>query len=445
VRPKRTIVWLTLALSVLAVLGVPGAVPHGTSGAGLLEESELEGRDEREPVSERAAIEVAFAAESYRAGSEATLISFGDATGVTLQMFRVGDGHGTLKRRDVMRGAAAAALRYLGTLRNGQHVTVKVPSAWPSGLYFAQLSTQGRAGYAPVVVVPRVLGRSPVAVVLPTETWQAYNFRDDDGDGLEDTWYARPGVDTARLVRPFENRGVPPHYKYYDEPFLRWLARFHYQVDFLSDAELRTTSGAALRAAYRLLVFPGHHEYATVEEYGAVTEFRNRGGNLMFLSANNFFYKITIADGVMTRIGQWRKLGLPEAALEGVEYFAYDVQSRGGSPWKLTKSRPGRWIFSSTGLAAGDTFSSGGIEVDHTGSASPKGVAVLAEMHNVFGRPGQTAQMTFYATPNGAHVFAAGAFSLACSVWQRPVSRVVANLLLRLGGERGYVDVGAHT
>ena len=33
----------------------------------------------------------------------------------------------------------------------------------------------------------------------------------------------------------------------------------------------------------------------TAHEYDVVTGFRDRGGNLMFLSANNFFYKITIS------------------------------------------------------------------------------------------------------------------------------------------------------
>ena len=49
------------------------------------------------------------------------------------------------------------------------------------------------------------LGDSPVAIVLPTFTWQAYNFHDDDGDGRGDTWYNwRTRV--ARLGRPYENR-----------------------------------------------------------------------------------------------------------------------------------------------------------------------------------------------------------------------------------------------
>ena len=37
--------------------------------------------------------------------------------------------------------------------------------------------------------------------------------------------------------------------------------------------------------------------------------------------------------------------------------------------------------------------------------------------------------MTYYRTKAGGLVFAAGAFSLACSIWQPPVSRLVANLI----------------
>jgi hypothetical protein len=44
----------------------------------------------------------------------------------------------------------------------------------------------------------------------------------------------------------------------------------------------------------------------TQHEYDAVESYRNLGGNLMFLSANNFFWKITIDRGVMTRVAKWR-------------------------------------------------------------------------------------------------------------------------------------------
>ena len=53
---------------------------------------------------------------------------------------------------------------------------------------------------------------------------------------------------------------------------------------------------------------------------------------------------------------------------------------------------------------------------------------MVAEIPNVFAK-GRNAQMTYYRAPSGAQVFAAGAFSLACSVWQPPVRIVMANLI----------------
>jgi hypothetical protein len=55
----------------------------------------------------------------------------------------------------------------------------------------------------------------------------------------------------------------------------------------------------------------------------------------------------------------------------------------------------------------------------------------VAEIPNLYG-PGFTAQMTYYETPAGAKVFAAGAFSLAGSVWEPEMQRLMTNLWERL-------------
>jgi hypothetical protein len=53
---------------------------------------------------------------------------------------------------------------------------------------------------------------------------------------------------------------------------------------------------------------------------------------------------------------------------------------------------------------------------------------VVAEIPNVFGR-GITAQMTYYETPRGANVFAAGAFYFTRLVDVKPLmSQVLQNL-----------------
>ena len=423
---------MLVALLAYATAQLPAATFQRAIGDG----EEVEGFAERGPVSHRPTVEAAFASESYRADTTARLVVFDTAPRARLRLYRVVDARGLLREHDVMRGTPVGPERRLGRLRPGMAIRIRLRAGWPSALYYAELTAPGgRLGYAPFVLAPRRLGTHHVAVVLPTETWQAYNFRDDDRDGDSDTWYAAPGIDVARLHRPFENRGTPPHYHYYDEPFLRWLDHKHYAVDYLSDRELKETSGDALARAYRLLIFEGHHEYATPHEYDAVTRFRDRGGNLMFLSANNFFYEITIEGDVMTRVGQWRKLGRPEATLIGVQYYGLDEDARGGSPWTIGASRAGRWIFAGTGLRPGSSFSSGGIEADDVQAASPRNVQVLAAIRNVFG-DGHDAEMSFYTAPSGARVFAAGAFSLACSIWQPPVRRTVTNLIAELSRPR---------
>jgi hypothetical protein len=170
----------------------------------------------------------------------------------------------------------------------------------------------------------------------------------------------------------------------------------------------------------------------TTGEYDAVEGFRDLGGSLVMLSADNFFWKIELRNGVMTRIAKWRELGRPEAALLGVQYIGNDMGEHRGA-WMLRRQPATRWLFAGTGYGAGDAFSNAGIEIDHTNSHSPRGTQVIGELQNLLG-PGMTGQMTYYTTSRGAQVFSAGAFSLAGSIRQQPVSRLLDNIWSRFVG-----------
>jgi hypothetical protein len=378
------------------------------------------------------AIEAYFGRESYRPGTTATLHFATSLSGVRLQVFHVGPESQRTLGDSMMQGVPATSPVSLGRIVSGTSTAVKVGN-WPTGLYFARLNAPGgRVGYAPFVVPPRRLGQSTVAVVMPTRTWQAYNFRDDDRDGQGDTWYATPGHTTARLYRPFLNSGVPPHFRAYDLYFLQWLSRTGKKADIISQAELDGASPAALRRAYRVLIFPGHHEYVTTGEYDAVEGFRDLGGSLVMLSADNFFWKIELRNGVMTRVAKWRELGRPEASLLGVQYIGNDMGEHRG-PWLLREAPATSWLFAGTGSGAGRPFSNAGIEIDHTASSSPKGTQVIGELPNLLG-PGMTGQMAYYTTSRGAQVFSAGAFTLAGSIRQRPVARLLENIWARFVG-----------
>jgi len=203
-----------------------------------------DGADAQLLPSSKPVIEAAFRRESYHSGSVAKLVIFSrSARNVSVQLFHAGTENKAVEPRDDMYGAAVSSLRRLGTVRRGQGVFVPIPNS-PSGLYFAKLTGAGdRIGYAPFVLRPRRLGRNPVAVVLPTLAWQAYNFRDDDHDGNADTWYASGKVKWVRLGRPFDQRGVPPNYKYYDQPFLRWLIAKDKAVDYLAQSDVARGTG----------------------------------------------------------------------------------------------------------------------------------------------------------------------------------------------------------
>ena len=244
-----------------------------------------------------------------------------------------------------------SAPRHFAVLRSGSNISSRSATGRAAS---TSRSSRRRAGSAsrPSSSGPTRLGEHNVAVVLPTRTWQAYNFRDDDGDGHGDTWYATRGHLQAQLGRPYLNRGVPPHYRQYDVRFLRWLHQTGHAVDVLSQAELEGTTGARLAAAYELVIFPGHHEYVTKREYDAVQSFRNRGGNLMFLSANNFFWRIDLRGRTMTRVAKWRDLGRPEAALLGVQYIGNDMGEHRG-PWLVQAAAASSWIFDGIELRAG--------------------------------------------------------------------------------------------
>jgi hypothetical protein len=419
---------LALAAFAAAVICLP--VLYGSAPLGIDPEL-LEGRA---PTAEelRPSVEAAFQAESYKPGDLATLSFFNQAPGVTVQLFHTGPEHVPTVGNSELQGVAVSAAVSLGAVSTGHTARIKVGN-WPSGVYFARLaSTDGRVGFAPIVVRPKRLGTFRVAVVMPTMTWQAYNIRDDNGDGLGDSWYFSWKVKTAHLFRPYLDRGVPYHFRNYDLPFLHWLSWTGHDADILSDSDLESVaSSKTLALAYDLIIFPGHHEYVTTREYAIVRGYRDLGGNLAFLSANNFFWQTIRQGNTIERTEQWRDLDLPEASLIGTAYRANDDGQRRG-PWIVRNVEAAPWLFAGTGLTDGATFGTGGIEIDHTSSASPRNVQVLAEIPNVLGK-GLTAQMTYYETPAGAKVFGAGAFTLAGQVISNQVVRqLVANLWAHL-------------
>jgi hypothetical protein len=360
-------------------------------------------------------VQAAFTARSYAPETRAVLRLRGTASFLRVQLFHAGAGHD-----GPLQGAPADSERTL--THPSKNVALRVGS-WPTGLYYARVTTPGRgAWYAPFVLRPKHLGSHRVLVVLPTNTWQAYNFEDND------SWYENSTVHSIDLTRPYIDGGVPPHYHGYDRGFIRWLAVNHKQADFLSDDDLdRIPPGSALGRAYDLIIVSGHEEYVTGREYDLIRHYRDLGGNLAFLSANNIFYKVVKHGDRMDGRWRWRDLGQPEAALVGAQYVDWNHNQYPNRPFIATGVLQAPWLFQGTELRNGDTFGVYGIEVDARTAGSPPGTRVLAHIPGIFGA-GKNAEMTYYTTPAGAKVFSAGVMNFGGSALWPVVSTMMQNL-----------------
>jgi hypothetical protein len=386
-----------------------------------------------------------FGARSYAPGQVAVLaIGGGDTNRATLQIFQAGasgtPGPAAAPGWDKSTfGKPVTTPQQLQRPSGNRRWLVHVPldSDWASGDYVARLTWGTHTDYAPLVLRPTRLGTAPVLVVEPTNTWHAYDVVDGD------SWYLDPSVHVIDLTNPFASSrvsgkrvpaGLPEQFSRFDLGFLRWYWHSGFRADFVSDDDLERLSSAGQLSQYRLIVFAGHEEYVTSHSFDLITRYRNAGGNLAFLSANNFFYKVTVSGDTMTGRTRWRDLGRPEAALIGAQYAGWDEGKYPNRPYQIANTGAAPWLFAGTGLHNGSAVGNYGIEVDEPNAASPPHTHVLAEIPNELG-PGKPAEMTIY-TRGHSTVFDAGAINFGATAHWPALSRLFVNLWSHLSGER---------
>jgi len=385
-----------------------------------------------------------FDARSYAPGDRAALhIDGGTTRRVTVQFFLAGavgaDVAGTtdkgwdkhtfgkpISRPELLHRPAKGA--WTEHLRLG--------STWPSGDYVARLTWTGGFDYAPFILRAKTPGTAPVLVIEPTNTWHAYNVYDGD------SWYLDSSVHTIDLTHPFPATdvrgavvpaGLPEQFWRLDVGFLRWYWKSGFRADFVSDDDLEHITNVKQLLRYRLIVFAGHEEYVTSHVYKLITQYRDAGRNLAFLSANNFFYKVDVHGNTMTGRTRWRDIGKPEASLIGSQYVGWDEAHYANHPYHLIDRQAAPWLFTGTGLSNGATFGTYGIEIDEPNTVSPDDTDVLAEIPHEFGD--KAADMTIYRM-GGSTVFDAGVLNFAASAHWPKISRMVTNLWGHLSGEK---------
>jgi N,N-dimethylformamidase len=382
----------------------------------------------------------------------------------------------------------------------------RVPDALKSGVYAARLRAGSFEDYIPFTVRPRK-GRptkAKIALLIPTFSYLAYAgtgtsafrplslySRHSDGSGVCYSSRLRPITN----MRPKIQTNNPWQFMA-DTHLVDWLEVKGFDVDFFTDEDLHF-EGAAVFAPYKVVLTATHPEYYSIEMLNGLRTYLDRGGRLMYLGGNGFYW-VTPMDPTGRYIevrrrdgtehwqgapgehyhsltgepgGLWRFRGMAPQ-----QYFGVGFTAQGFDRNQPYRRMPGSfdpraaWIFEGIGRdeLIGDhpslvlEIGAAGSELDRADFAlgTPPHTLVLASssghsdayQHVVeqintsnSASPGGTenplvrADMVFLEYPNGGAVFSSSAIawcgSLSYNNYTNNVSRITENVLRRFASD----------
>ena len=295
-----------------------------------------------------------------------------------------------------------------------------IPHAEPAGLYHAVATDPaGDTFRAPVVVRsgwPLDHPRPRTALVVwPYLTWRAYSAYDADLNGIPDSWYQFWRQRRVSLKGPLLRGGVEDDHQA-ALPFSRWLCQRPVRTQQITDVELGRLPLSTLRR-YPAIVFPGHTEYYEPATYDLLKQYRDEGGNLVFLQANPFYRQVRIhrEQNAVEMTDYDARSGLrSDFALAGVGYDGCCFPKARAVPYVAAAGRDYdrvRWLFRGTGIGPGQAFGVAASESDRVDPGLSPPDHVVAAQALIRGKRGVIhAAMTWTRAGRG-QVFATGNYT----------------------------------
>ena len=211
-----------------------------------------------------------------------------------------------------------------------------VPTRTKSGVYAARLRAGDSEEYVPFVVLPAPGRAARIAFLLPTVEYMAYanehmafdgplaelltgqlptltpnqlflNEHREYGASLYDSHSDGSGVCYSSRLRPILNMRPKVETPWacagedatnarefiLDMYVVDWLEHLGFAHDVITDEDLHR-EGADLLAPYTVLITGGHPEYYSKAMRDAVHGFTQRGGRLMYLGGNGFYWRVAM-------------------------------------------------------------------------------------------------------------------------------------------------------
>jgi hypothetical protein len=299
---------------------------------------------------------------------------------------------------------------------NGEHLPgwpgyrFTLPADWQSGVYIAMFvqgdehgnvidapddtTPDGRDAKALFVVKSAAPGKdASILYKLPLFTYHAYNqavSQAYDPVTRQGGWclYTVPRPEqlpvavppTVNIRRPGGGTGGTPWdmfnfdpfdptprqtFVHWDAPFIAWLEKNGYRVDYCTDLDIHQEDGPMFLAAYRLLLCVGHDEYWSDAMRVGVEGFIRQGHNVAFLSGNTCWWRIAFDDAFsFRRLHYWWNTPVPnnpENALTGVSFRngGERDQHQYPQPVGYRVQHADHWVYAGTGLGEGEIFGDG--------------------------------------------------------------------------------------
>ena len=391
-------------------------------------------------------------------------------------------------------------------------VRLEIPEDWRAGLYVADVENDDGRDLIPFVVRAPSGRTSALAVLLPTFTYLSYGnarpamrgpdfgvtrYPDEEtldayralGKSQYDLHDDRSPAMFSSPRRPLLTFrfGVRPWGLPVDAALLGFLEHLNLDYDVVTDGDLHDEGYRALHP-YRCVLTGNHPEYHSAEMLDGLQAFTQRGGRLVYLGGNGFYWRVSVCpdvgtievrraeDGTRAWIavpgeahhamdggygGLWRRLGRPPNALVDVGFAAqgdFDVSGHYRVHGGACDTSGGFLLDGVQGDRFGDYGWLGGgaagQEIDRADPSlgtspdtvvlasstehTPAMMRTIEEMLSTvppFDDPKARADMTFRAVDGGGAVFSVGSMTWIASLdhadYNNDVARITANAIHR--------------
>jgi N,N-dimethylformamidase len=313
--------------------------------------------------------------------------------------------------------------------------TVPTTSSWLSGIYSAQLLSSYGNEHDVVFIVRPSTPTNKIAVVVPTNTYHAYNtwgghdqYTAGQATGQRTVSLLRPSVTT--LINP---TGYINHTLYSDLLLYSWMTANNIAFDVYTDADVDANTGNWM-SSYKGIVLGSHPEYWTQTARQNVINYLAAGGRVIATGGNSLYEEVSYTSNgsavvFRTTSGDrnlFEDLGLFESDVIGLEYNAATYMDF--YPYQVQTDHA---FLNGTGLTVGGTFGASGYNVAASGwevdwaVEGITGQIVIAQGTN----PNGGGSMCYVPMANNGWVFTTGSISFNGSISGDPdIQRILTNV-----------------